>query len=88
MDREIRYSVGLVVKHGRNVCVVRGWDPECDNSSWTSAANTSTREAIGHQRVNFKQPFYHVLVAYTSVKRLVKFSLCFASRMTESPLER
>ena len=85
IGRKIRYSVGLVVKYGRYVCVIRGWDPECDKFNWMSAANKSTLEAIGHEGVNFKQPFYHVLVAYTSMKRLVKLSVCFAPQMTEWP---
>ncbi|XP_057688364.1 F-box only protein 21 isoform X2 [Corythoichthys intestinalis] len=56
---EVRYSVGLVMKHKRSGynCVIYGWDPKC----------TMSQEWITTMRVHqlpdgAEQPFYNVLV--------------------------
>ncbi|XP_019741245.1 F-box only protein 21 [Hippocampus comes] len=57
--RDVRYSVGLVMKHKRSGynCVIYGWDPKC----------TMSQEWITTMRVHqlpdgAEQPFYNVLV--------------------------
>uniref|UniRef100_A0A7N6A1P1 Hemimethylated DNA-binding domain-containing protein n=1 Tax=Anabas testudineus TaxID=64144 RepID=A0A7N6A1P1_ANATE len=57
--REVKYSVGLIMKHKRSGynCVIYGWDPKCTMSQeWITTMRV-------HQLSNgASQPFYNVLV--------------------------